>query len=201
GALIAGDLRPVRRADRGAWRLGAGRRRPPQRRLMAPGQKRRVALAGTGHRGAGTWGKELIASCGDWVELVGLCDANPMRLAPARAAIGTDAPGFTDLAQMLSATKPDTLVVATRDDTHADFIVAALEAGVDVVTEKPMATTAEACRRILAAERRTGRRVDVCFNYRFSPTATRIKELLVSGAIGTIASVDFHWFLDVRHRA
>ena len=67
--------------------------------------------------------------------------------------------------------RPQTLIVCTRDDTHADLIVAALEAGVDVVTEKPMATTAEMCRRILDAERRTGRRVDVGFNYRFSPTA------------------------------
>jgi predicted dehydrogenase len=168
---------------------------------MAPVKKRRVALAGTGHRGASTWGKELTAVCGEWIELVGLCDVNSMRLERARAAIGTGAPGFTDLAAMLAATSPDVLVVATRDDTHADFIVTALEAGIDVVTEKPMATTAEACRRILAAEQRTGRRVDVGFNYRFSPTATRIKELLVSGAIGEIASVDFHWFLDVQHGA
>jgi predicted dehydrogenase len=169
--------------------------------LTHDGRKRRVALAGTGHRGAGTWGKELIANCGEWVELVGLCDSNSMRLERAREAIGTKAPGFSDLQAMLAATRPDTLVVATRDDTHDDFIVAALEAGVDVVTEKPMATTAEACRRILDAERRTGRRIDVAFNYRFSPTARKIKELLVSGAIGEIASVDFHWFLDVQHGA
>ena len=55
---------------------------------------------------------------------------------------------------MLSAVRPETLIVCTRDDTHADIIVAALEAGIDVITEKPMATTAEMCRRILAAERR-----------------------------------------------
>src|SRR4051812_48121044 len=89
--------------------------------------KRRVALAGTGHRGAGTWGKELVANCGAWVELVGLCDSNSMRLASARAAIGTEAPGFADVTAMLAATKPDTLIVATRDDTHADLIVATLE--------------------------------------------------------------------------
>jgi predicted dehydrogenase len=168
---------------------------------MAPARKRRVALAGTGHRGAGTWGRELIASCGEWVELVGLCDSNSMRLERARAAIGADAPIFTELSEMLAATKPETLVVATRDDTHADIIVAALEAGVDVVSEKPMATTAEMCRCILEAERRTGRRVDVGFNYRFSPTARKIKELLAAGAIGEVASADFHWFLDVRHGA
>src|SRR5687767_2465048 len=105
---------------------------------MATGHKRRVALAGTGHRGAGTWGKELLANCSQWVDLVGLADKNSMRLERAREAIGTDAPIFTDPGVMLSTTKPDTLIVTTRDDTHADLIVAALEAGIDVLTEKPM---------------------------------------------------------------
>ena len=107
------------------------------------------------------------------MEIVGLSDRNAMRLERARAAIGTDAPIFTDLGEMLQKTQPDTLIVCTRDDTHADIIVAALEAGVDVITEKPMATTAEMCRRILDAERRTGRRVDVAFNYRFRADGTQ----------------------------
>ena len=63
--------------------------------MIPEGQKRRVALAGTGHRGAGTWGRELIANCGGWVEIVGLCDSNPMRLERARFAIGADARTFT----------------------------------------------------------------------------------------------------------
>ena len=125
---------------------------------MALQRKRRIALVGTGHRGAGTWGRELIANCGEWIELVGLSDTNALRLDRARRAIGTDAPVFSDLHLMLSETRPDTLIVCTRDDVHAELIVAALEAGVDVVTEKPMTTTAEMCRRILEAERRTGRR-------------------------------------------
>jgi predicted dehydrogenase len=90
-------------------------------------------------------------------------------------------------------------VVCTRDSAHDDHIVAALEAGVDVITEKPMATTAAKCARILGAERRTGRRVDVAFNYRFAPTARAVKQLLRSGAIGDVVSVDFHWYLDVQH--
>ncbi len=163
--------------------------------------RRRVALVGTGHRGAGTWGKELLANFPGVVELVGLCDTNSMRLERARAAIGTDAPTFTVLGAMLSATKPDTLIVCSRDDTHADIIVAALDAGIDVITEKPMTTTAANCRRILDAERRSGRRVDVTFNYRFSPTARKIKELILSSVIGDIVSVDFHWYLDVQHGA
>ena len=100
---------------------------------------------------------------------------------------------------MLTESRPDTLVVCTRDSAHDDHIVAALEAGVDVISEKPMATTAAKCARILEAERRTGRRVDVAFNYRFAPTARAVKQLLRAGAIGDVVSVDFHWYLDVQH--
>jgi predicted dehydrogenase len=64
-----------------------------------------------------------------------------------------------------------------------------------------MATTAEDCRRILAAQARTGHRVDVAFNYRFAPTSRKIRELLASGRIGTVSSVDFHWYLDTVHGA
>jgi predicted dehydrogenase len=168
---------------------------------MAQSRKRRVALIGTGHRGAGTWGRELLATCGDWVEMVGLSDSNPLRLERARAAIGVEAPVFSSLGAMIAETGPDTLIVTTRDDTHAGYIIEALEAGVDVLAEKPMAITAATCRDILAAERRTGHRVDVAFNYRFSPLARKIKELLLSGVIGAVESVDFHWYLDVHHGA
>ncbi|MEX0854009.1 MAG: Gfo/Idh/MocA family oxidoreductase [Bauldia sp.] len=169
--------------------------------MSAEPPRRRIALAGTGHRGSGTWGRQLCRDMPDRIELVGLADPNALRLAQAQLAIGTNAPAFTDVGEMLAATRPDTLIVTTRDDTHADQIVAALEAGVDVITEKPMATTAQDCRRILDAERRTGRRVDVGFNYRFGPTAAKVKEILLTGVIGDVVSVDFHWYLDTEHGA
>jgi predicted dehydrogenase len=168
---------------------------------MTTQAKRRVAIAGTGHRGSGTWSRELLDSCGMRIDIVGLFDTNRKRLEVAREAIGNQAPVFNDIQSMFAATRPETLIVTTRDDTHVDYIVAALEAGIDVVTEKPMATTAEMCRRILDAETRTGRRVDVAFNYRFAPTSRKLKELLVSGVIGEVVSVDFHWYLDTTHGA
>jgi predicted dehydrogenase len=163
--------------------------------------KQRLALVGTGHRGTGTWGVDLMASYRDRVEFVGLCDSNSRRVAYARREIGTNAPVFSDFGKMIRETRPERVIVTSRDDTHVDMIVAALEAGIDVITEKPMATTAEGCRRILDAERRTGRRVDVTFNYRYAPMSAKLKELLLSGEIGEVTSVDFHWYLDVQHGA
>jgi predicted dehydrogenase len=166
------------------------------------GNRRRIAVVGTGNRGSNTWAGDAMRQCDDTVALVGVSDTNPLRLAASRAYYGGEAvDADTDLDTMLDRTRPHTLVVCTRDDTHADIIIRALERGIDVITEKPMATTAEDCRRILDAEARTGRRVDVAFNYRFAPTSRRIRDLVASGRIGTVTSADFHWYLDTAHGA
>jgi predicted dehydrogenase len=76
-----------------------------------------------------------------------------------------------------------------------------MELGCDVVTEKPMTTDAEKCQRIIDTQNSTGRHVRVTFNYRYAPFRTQVKALLMSGLIGDIKSVDFHWMLDTRHGA
>jgi predicted dehydrogenase len=147
------------------------------------------------------WGKDLVAKYADVVEFVGLCDINPARVAVAKKALGVSCPTFTDLATMLSAVKPDALIVTTVCATHADCIVQGLESGVDVITEKPLVTDDAQLRRVLEAEKRTGKRLIVTFNYRYAPKHVKIKEVLLSGEIGPVASVDFAWYLDTRHGA
>lgn len=168
---------------------------------MSTFTKRRVALVGLGHRGTGMWGKELLADYAAWVEMVGMCDSNARRREHAQQVIGPSVPVFADYTQMLRETRPDSVVVCVPDHLHDAFIVTALDAGCDVITEKPMAISAAQCARIVEAEKRSGRRVDVTFNYRYTPTSARIKQLLMSGVIGPIQSVDFSWFLDVQHGA
>jgi predicted dehydrogenase len=166
-----------------------------------PGARRRYALVGTGSRGTGMWGRDLTDRYADVVEFAGLCDINPLRVEVGKRRIGASCPTFTDLGTMLSTVKPDALIVTTVDATHAGFIVQALEAGVDVITEKPMVTDESQCRRVLDAEKRTGRRLIVTFNARYSPLHQKIKEVLLAGEIGRITSVDFSEYLDVRHGA
>jgi predicted dehydrogenase len=57
------------------------------------------------------------------------------------------------------------------------------------------------CQSVLDAEKRTGRKIGVTFNYRYAPKHQKIKELLLAGAIGRVTSVDFAWFLDTSHGA
>jgi len=163
--------------------------------------RRRFALIGTGNRGTTMWGKDLLEGWRSEVDLVAICDTNPLRAERARTMIKSNAPIYTSIEETLAQAKPELVIVCTQDSNHDDIIVAALESGADVITEKPMTTTIEKIRRIRDAEKRTGKRVDVSFNYRYSPTAAKLKELLTSGAIGTLTSVDFHWYLDNSHGA
>lgn len=140
-------------------------------------------------------------------EVVGLCDSNPGRLAlsvrQTREKYGLTLPtyGPEGFEQMLRENGADVVIVTTMDSAHDDYIVRGLEAGCDVITEKPMTTTAAKCQRILDAQRRTGRHVRVTFNYRYSPPRTQVKDLLMQGAIGDVLSVDFNWLLNTHHGA
>ncbi|MGI9626251.1 MAG: Gfo/Idh/MocA family protein, partial [Longimicrobiales bacterium] len=161
----------------------------------------RVAMVGTGIRGTGMWGRDLVEGYSDVVEFVGLSDHNPGRLEYGRDYIGADCPTFVDFDEMMRATEPETLLVMTMDSTHDDFIVRGMEHGANIVTEKPFTTDETKLQRILDAQRRTGRDIVVTHNYRYSPHRLRMKELLMEGRIGRLTSVDFHWYLDIYHGA
>lgn len=134
-------------------------------------------------------------------ELVALMDVNPLRLAGAQRLLGSALDAYTDLDAMLDAVRPDAVIVASRDDSHADVVCRVLRAGAEAIVEKPMATDAAGVAAILETEAETGIPVRVTFNYRYAPYAGRVRELLAAGVIGDILSVDFHWYLDRDHGA
>jgi len=167
--------------------------------------KKRFVQVGLGSRSE-MYSIALVEHLTDRHQLVGLCDTNPGRLqvrtAWARergAEVKTYAADKFD--RMIAECKPDCVIVTTQDWSHDLYICRAMELGCDVITEKPMTTEAEKCRRILDTQRATGRKCTVTFNYRYSPPRTQVKNLLMSGVIGEVLSVDFHWLLDTHHGA
>lgn len=140
-------------------------------------------------------------------ELVALCDINPTRLALSAGQV-VPQPGngiatyeAAEFDRMISEQQPDTVIVTVPDYLHHEYIVRALRAGRNVITEKPMTTDLDKLREVLDAQRETGKSVAVSFNYRYTPARTQIKDLLMSGAIGDIQAVDFRWYLDRVHGA
>ncbi|TDD87504.1 Gfo/Idh/MocA family oxidoreductase [Actinomadura darangshiensis] len=160
----------------------------------------RYAFVGLGHR-AQMYVDALLGEWSDTGEIVALCDPNRTRLGYYTDRIGRPVPCFepAEFGKMLGLA--DAVVVATVDATHARYVVEALDAGKDVVVEKPLCTTAADCAAIMAAAGRSTGRLIVTFNYRYSPRNSAVRELIADGAIGDVTSVHFEWALDTIHGA
>ena len=173
---------------------------------FAAAPRKRYAVVGVGSRSR-MYTDAITGKYRDGNEVVAVCDTNPGRAALAVKKIAAKGGGTprayaaADFDRMIRETKPQFVIVTTVDATHDEYIVRALEAGCDVVTEKPMTTTAEKAQRILDTVKRTGRHIRVTFNYRYSPPRTQVKDILMSGEIGDVLSVDFTWLLNTVHGA
>ena len=139
---------------------------------MTTQRRKRHAFVGTGGR-AISFIEPLVTTYAGANELVALCDLSATRMAfyneRLRRLGHAAVPAYTAerFDEMLRTERPDEVFVCSQDSTHHDYIVRALHAGCDVITEKPMSTDAEKCRAVLDAVAATGRRVRVAFNYRW----------------------------------
>lgn len=169
-------------------------------------QRKRYAQVGLGSRSELYW-QAITGQYRDSAELVGVCDINPGRVELCRHKLAKRGygliPGYTadKFDQMLAEQKPDAVIVTTVDCFHDEYICRAMNAGCDVITEKPLTINAEKCQRIIDTVQRSGRKLRVTFNYRCAPPRSQVKELLGQGVIGRILAVDFEWNLDLRHGA
>ena len=107
---------------------------------------------------------------------VGLADASPAVLAAVGARYGVEH-RHPDLGGLLGCGL-DALVIAAPDPFHPDLAVAALEAGLHVMCEKPLALTLAGCDRIAAARDRSGRVLQVAYMKRYDPAYRRALALL-----------------------
>jgi predicted dehydrogenase len=145
----------------------------------------------------------------DDADLVGLVEPNPGRLAvqlKGLAAAGLDPDPVIqgtpdDLEAVITKTGADRLIVTSPDYTHAELITRGLDAGLDVIVEKPLTIDPPSTRQIAEAVERSGRNVVVTHNYRYSPRNSGLKQLVKDGAIGRPLSVTFEWVLDTAHGA
>lgn len=177
---------------------------------IKPDGRKRYAVVGVSGRSP-FFRNAIDETYKDHAVLVGFCDNNLGRLKIAQGITlektGVELPIYDVSAdpnafdKMIAETKPDEVIVTTKDCFHDVYIVRAMELGCDVITEKPMTTDEKKCQAIIDTQRKTGRKCRVSFNYRYSPPRTQVKDLLMKGTIGDVLSVDFHWMLNTHHGA
>ena len=157
--------------------------------------KKKYAFAGASSRAYHSYAKPLVKKYADTAELVGIYDINIGRSEIISKECG-NIPVFDDFDKMLETAKPDSVIITTVDAYHSDYAIRAMAAGCEVIVEKPLTTDAVKCKAILDAEKKYGKKVTVIFNMRYMPFASKLKELILNGAVGDVYNVHFEWLLD-----
>lgn len=139
---------------------------------------------------------------------VALCDTVPERLAEARAGHPAAAcfADPDDLWRQAAALDLDGAVVATPNALHAPQVLGALERGLAVFCQKPLALSAAEARRLVASAREADRLLGIDYSYRFTLGAEEMRRAIAAGELGRVVALEtvFHnaygpdraWFRD-----
>ena len=149
----------------------------------------KLALIGAGARGM-IYSRYAHGALG--AEIVAVADRHREKRALARELFGTPEDMlFSDPMELIrSVPEADALIVASMDRDHYAQAMAGLERGWDLLLEKPISPDPLECLRICQKAEETGRSVTVCHVLRYSPFFIRLKEILDSGSLGPIVSIE-----------
>jgi predicted dehydrogenase len=149
----------------------------------------RILQIGIGVRG-GHW-LDIIHDYPD-ATTVACVDCREDALEAARARPGAAAlPCYTDLGRALREVSADAALIATPSDLHAEHALRALEAGLAVMTEKPLALDVSGARAILAKAAEVGKPAIVAENYRYWRAERTVRKLVMEGALGAVSQASF----------
>jgi UDP-N-acetylglucosamine 3-dehydrogenase len=116
--------------------------------------------------------------------LAAACDPVPQRRREAARIGGAGLKTYSDYREMLAAERLDIVSVCSPNRFHAEHAIAAMEAGANVLLEKPAALSMKEIAQIKRAVARTGRLLTVGFSHRFQRGNQRMRQLVQDGAIG-----------------
>jgi predicted dehydrogenase len=154
-------------------------------------------------------------------QVVAVCDSNPNIEQDTKRAVGNigetdEAVDFgslqlySDFDKMLAKAELDAVSITLPTYLHPDYSIKALQAGLHVLCEKPMALTVEGCQRMVAEAKRSGKVLQIGHCVRFWPEYAKAKEIVDSGQYGRTIAATFqrlgapptwsldNWFLDEK---
>ena len=146
--------------------------------------------------GLGWAGRQHMAAyhCEPAVELVALAgmETEPMQRLGDEYGVATDQ-RYADWQDLVDRAELDVVSIATPTTLHAPIAVAALDAGLHVLSEKPMAENAAIARTMMEAARRNDRVLDVSFNHRRRGDVQALKKIIDAGLLGHIYYAKAGW--------
>jgi predicted dehydrogenase len=150
-----------------------------------------LVLIGAGGRGMRAYAPYALRNP-DQVRFVAVAEPDPVRRRLfAEEHDLDDAHCFESWEDLIAAGKMGQgAIITTQDQMHVEPAVAAMEAGYDVLLEKPMAHTLAGCVELVQTSERTGRTLQICHVLRYSPFWVTLKGVLDSGVLGDLITVE-----------
>lgn len=146
-----------------------------------------IALIGAGGMGQGD---ARYATSLPGVKLVAACDIYDGRLERMKEVWGSDLYTTRDFREVLNRKDVDAVIIGTPDHWHAPISILALNAGKDVYCEKPMIHSVDEGKRVIEAQKKSGRMFQVGSQYVSSMIFDKARQLLAAGALGEVNMVE-----------
>lgn len=157
----------------------------------------RLGIVGLGM--GGSHADKLLAGKVERCELRAVCDSDPAKLAKYPSV-----KGFSDAASLFASGDVDAVLIATPHYSHTTLGIAALQAGLHVLIEKPLSVHKADCERLLAAHTRKDQVFAAMFNQRTDLYYMRLREMIRSGELGEVYRVNWiitDWFRSYNYYA
>lgn len=138
----------------------------------------------------------------DKIKVVSLCDKDPVRLKQEKEKYHlSDNDCYFDEEEFFKNLKADLCIVSTQDQDHVRHAIKAMEAGSNVLCEKPISNKESEVRRLLEVQKKTNKKVMICHVLRFAPAYQKVKELIEQGMIGQLVFIDSMENVFYEHQA
>lgn len=156
-------------------------------------------IVGAGHRSFVY--SELAKTNPEMLKIVGVADPNPIRRKKAMDYFGFKEDMCFENAEELAkkGKLADTVINGTMDEQHLETAVPLLDAGYDMLLEKPFAPNEEEMRQIVNCAKKNNSKVMICHVLRYTPFYYAIKERIVNGEIGDIINIQTTEHVSYHH--
>ena len=157
-------------------------------------KKVKFGIVGVGSRGLQAF-STMICRRSD-AEIAAFCDTNALRMKCAAEKLNITPNFYSTITDMVKNESLDAVVITTPDFYHEECAIEALQNGVNVLIDKPLATSVKGCRNIIAAAEKAGKTVMLGFNLRHNAVLKKVKKLISENTIGKVFLIENREFYD-----
>ena len=159
--------------------------------------KVRFGIIGVGNMGS-SHAKNLFNGEIKGAVLGAICDLKESRRKWAKEQFGEELPVFEDYKELLSSGTCDVVIIATPHYLHPVIAIDAFNAGLNVISEKPVGVYTKAVREMMEVAKKSGKAFGVMFNQRTNPVYRKMRDIIQSGELGELKR--FVWIITDWYR-